>query len=215
MLILVGPQGSGNHLFARVFSLHDKVKGWDELKNQYFVKHQREPLAEYWIYPQLLKRNYFDSHDFFATDVSYPVNFDGMRYNPKVLEFARIVRDWDIDVKFGIITRDEGINKLQQKRIRSGPTIDSAKSFIVNDLLKSEFPVHFISLETFFAYKIEYLKYLEKLLDFPVDYDNPDILKFIEGSPNEKYLKYVESYWLDSHTTVGLTIEDLIEDDKK
>lgn len=209
MLILVGPQGSGNHIFARLFSMHPKVKGWEELKNNYWVKHQRDELAEYWIFPQLLKQSYFESHDFFVTDVSYPVNFDGMRYNPKIMEFAQRVKGWGIDIQFGVITRDEGINKLQQERIRAGATLDTAKNYIIENILNGEFPVHFLSMETFFAYKIEYLKHLEKLMKFPIGFDQSEILKFIDESPNQKYLKYVETYWLDEHSTVGKTLDDL------
>ena len=28
MLIVTGPQGSGNHLFAKLFNLHPEVYGW-------------------------------------------------------------------------------------------------------------------------------------------------------------------------------------------
>ena len=33
LLIITGPQGSGNHLVSRLFSLHDDVGGWKELSS--------------------------------------------------------------------------------------------------------------------------------------------------------------------------------------
>jgi len=215
MLILTGPQGSGNHVFARLFSMHPEVKGWEELKTTYWVKHNRDELAECWLYPQLLKKEYFDDYKYFVTDVSFPFNFDGVRYNPKIIEFATKVKGWGIDVTFGIITRDEGINRLQQDRVRSGATLEIAKNYFINNLLRNEFPIHFISLESFFSYKLEYLKYLEKLLDFPIGYNEPDILRFIEDSPNLKYIRPVDYYWLDEYNNEGVAIEDLLNSENR
>ena len=49
------------------------------------------------------------------------------------------------------------------------------------------------------------LKFIpDKLLDFPIDYNNPDIFKFINEGPNKKYVKYVEEYWLDQEVWHGV-----------
>jgi hypothetical protein len=195
LLITCGPQGSGNHIFARIFSMHPDVNGWDELTENYWVGHQREKFAMYWWYPQLMKPEVFDDGQYFITNVSYPYIFDGYVIKPKILEVANIAKSWGIDVQIAVIARDEKISRLQQERLRKKHTIDSAKDYIINTLLASDFPVNFISLETFFCYKTNYLKYLEKTLNFPIDHTSPEILKFIdEQSPNEKYIIPVDTY---------------------
>jgi hypothetical protein len=37
-----------------------------------------------------------------------------------------------------------------------------------------------------------------------VDYDNPDILKFISEDPNKKYVTHVDEYWLDEQVWFGI-----------
>lgn len=209
ILILIGPQGSGNHIFARLFSMHPQVRGWEELKTNYWVVHSREDFAEFWLYPQLLNKEFFEGSDYFVTSVSIPFNFDGVRYIPKIKEVIEKIKGWGIDISIGIITRDETINTFQQTRIRKNSTLDQAKDYITTEILPLKMPTHFLSLETFFSYKKSYVKYLGKLLDFPVDIDHPDILKFIETSPNEKYIKFVNEYWLDDNSVVGVSLDEL------
>lgn len=195
LLIIVGPQGSGNHVFARIFSMHPEVDGWSELTENYWVTHQREKFAPYWWHPQLMKPEVFDNGQYFVTDISYPYIYDGYIVNPKILEVANMAKSWGIDVQIAVIARDEKINRLQQERIRKKSTLDSAKDYINDALLTSEFPVNFLSLETFFCYKTNYLKYLEKVLNFPIDHTSPEILKFIDDqSPNEKYIVPIDTY---------------------
>jgi hypothetical protein len=209
LLITVGPQGSGNHIFSRVFSMHPDVKGWEELKTHYWVKHAREPFVEYFMFPQLLKEEHFNSHQYFTANTSYPLNFDGVRYTPKILEFAEKVRSWNIDVTIAVITRDESIVRAQQQRLRNTETVDSAKQYFIETLLPSGIPLHFLSTEAFFSYKESYLEYLEKILDFPVAYRHPDVLKFITESPNAKYIKPIDSHWLDGENQIGHTPSEL------
>jgi hypothetical protein len=49
-----------------------------------------------------------------------------------------------------------------------------------------------------------YLKWLAKVIDFPLDYNNTNVFKFLDESPNKKYIKYVEDYWLDETVKKGL-----------
>ena len=60
LLIVTGPQGSGNHLFARLFSAHPNVKGWESLHDKYWVPSDEEPFARYWVYPEELKKEFFE-----------------------------------------------------------------------------------------------------------------------------------------------------------
>ena len=68
----------------------------------------------------------------------------------------------------------------------------------------SDFPIHFLDNEALFLHKEHYLKWVSKLLDFPVDYANPEIFKFITDDPNAKYVKYVDKYWLDEQVWHGV-----------
>jgi len=205
LLISVGAQGTGNHIFARCFSMHPDVLGWEELKDHYFIKHARDIFVENWIYPQLMEKSYFNDYDYISVNTSFPVNFEGVRYNPKVIEVARRAAEWGIDVRIAVITRDYGITQFQQQRTREGETANEFIKYVKEILLPSEFPVHFINLEAFFIYKKDYLKNISKMIDFPIDTSHPDILKFIKESPNEKYLKYVDDYWLDEVNRQGTT----------
>ena len=54
LLIITGPQGSGNHLFSRLLSLHPDVRGWEEMLTNYWVPSDQEPFAEYWVHPEKL-----------------------------------------------------------------------------------------------------------------------------------------------------------------
>ena len=45
---------------------------------------------------------------------------------------------------------------------------------------------------------------MSKILDFPIDYTNPDIFKFIDQDPNSKYVKHVDQYWLDQEVWTGI-----------
>ena len=49
---------------------------------------------------------------------------------------------------------------------------------------------------------------MEKLLNFPIDYENLEILKFISEDPNKKYVKHVDEYWLDKTVWDGIRTMD-------
>ena len=56
MLILIGPQGAGNHLWSKIFSLHAEVFGWKSLLENYWEAHRfSEPFAQHWRDHSLLK----------------------------------------------------------------------------------------------------------------------------------------------------------------
>jgi hypothetical protein len=55
ILILTGPQGSGNHMWSKIFALHPQVRGWQALLDQYWIGHDQEPWAQYWQDPAQLK----------------------------------------------------------------------------------------------------------------------------------------------------------------
>ena len=145
LLIITGPQGSGNHLFSRILSTHPDVGGWKSLLEQYWVPSDLEPFAEYWVYPERLTEAQFTGHDYWLANVSCPFFNDGQRYVPKILEVAQQARGFGIDVKIAIITRDMNINAEQQLRVRKEITTPIAQEYYYNQLLTSDFPVHYLS----------------------------------------------------------------------
>ena len=204
LLIITGPQGSGNHLFSRIFSMHECVGGWKELLDKYWVPSDLEPFAEYWVYPERLAAEQFEGKDYWLANVSVPFVYDGVRQTPKILEMAEQARKLGIDVTIAIIVRDQNIQAEQQLRVRKEVTLPIAQEYYYDHLLTSDFPVHFLDNEAFFLHKQHYLKWVSNLLQFPVDYDNPDILKFVTEDPNRKYVKHVEEYWLDEQVWHGI-----------
>jgi hypothetical protein len=107
-------------------------------------------------------------------------------------------------VQIAIIVRDQNINAEQQRRVRGEVTTPISQQYYYNTLLESEFSVHFLDHEAFFLHKHHYLKWVSKLLDFPVESDPEKINLFIDKDANHKYVKYVEEYWLDEQVWSGI-----------
>jgi hypothetical protein len=203
LLIVTGPQGSGNHLFSRLFSKHPEVAGWEELLDKYWVPSDQEPFAEYWVRPELLTPEIFETHQYHMANVSCPFFYNGVRYVPKILEVAERVKSFGVDVTIAIVVRDQNINQMQQLRVRKAHTTPIAQDYYYNTLLASDLDVNFVDHEAFFLHKQHYLKWIGKILDFPVAWDDPEILKFIDKDANHKYIKYIEDYWLDDIVLAG------------
>ena len=203
LLIVTGPQGSGNHLFSRLLSLHPAVEGWTEMLDQYWVPSDQEPFAEYWVTPELLTQEVFDNKDFYFANVSCPFFFDGVRNIPKILEVAERARSFGVEVEIAIVVRDQNINQLQQLRVRKEHTTPVAQKYYYETLLPSSFPVHFLDHEAFFLHTTHYLKWVSRVLNFPIAYDNPDIMKFITEDANHKYVRAIDTHWLDDVILAG------------
>jgi hypothetical protein len=203
LLIVTGPQGSGNHLFSRLLSLHPAVEGWTEMLDQYWVPSDQEPFAEYWVTPELITQEVFDNKDFYFANVSCPFFFDGVRNIPKILEVAERARSFGVEVEIAIVVRDQNINQLQQLRVRKEHTTPIAQKYYYETLLPSSFPVHFLDHEAFFLHTTHYLKWVSRVLNFPIAYDNPDIMKFITEDANHKYVRAIDTHWLDDVILAG------------
>lgn len=200
LLILTGPQGSGNHLLSRVFSWHPDVQGWDALKNNYWVPSDQEPFAEFWVYPDRLSTQHFEGGQYFFANVSVPFFYDGVRQLPKIREVAERAQDFGVEVVIGIVVRDKNINMLQQERVGGEVTLPTAMEYYRTQLLPN-FECHFISNETFFAWYKSYPEYLSRLLQFPIDLER--VSEMLDVNPNRKYVKPVEEHWLDSEIRAG------------
>ena len=204
LVIITGPQGSGNHFFSRVFSTHPKVGGWKSLLEKYWVPSDEEYFAKYWVNPEELTEKDFEGYDYWLANVSCPFFYDGVRYIPKIKEFAEKVQSLGVDVQICIIVRDQNINSEQQKRVRGEVTLPVAMHYYQNNIIGNGFKVHFLDNEAFFLHRQYYLKWVSELLNFPIDYENPDVFKFIIEDPNKKYVKYIDEYWLDTEVWDGI-----------
>jgi hypothetical protein len=204
LLIITGPQGSGNHVFSRMLSATKSVGGWKSLLDKYWVPSDEEPFAEYWVYPERLTAAQFEGYDYWLANVSCPFFYDGQRYVPKILEVAQQARGFGVDVKIAIISRDAAINQEQQLRVRKEHTTPIAQEYYYNTLLTSDFPIHFISTEALFLHRAHYLQYLSRILAFPIDVTDSSIFNFIDVNPNAKYVQHVNEYWLDQEVWHGI-----------
>lgn len=203
LLIITGPQGSGNHLFSRILSMHPDVDGWDEMLTNYWVPSDQEPFAEYWVDPEKLTAEKFEHKRYHLANVSCPFFFDGARYVPKIVEVARRAKSLGVEVVIAVIVRDQNINQVQQERVRKEHTTPIAQEYYYNTLLKSEFPVHFLDHEAFFLHKEHYIKWVGKILDFPVVTEQDKLLDFITVDANHKYVQAIAEHWLDKFVLAG------------
>ena len=202
LIIVTGPQGSGNHLFGRLLSIHDDVGGWKELMDNYWVPSDEEPFADFWVDPDKLSIADFEGYDYWLANVSVPFVYDGVKQVPKIIEFVQQVQHMGIDVQVCVIVRDQYINTLQQQRVRKETTLPVAVDYF-EKLLDVDCPVHYVDHEAFFLYKHKYLDWLSKILDFPIATDDR-INQFIDEGANKKYVKYVEEHWLDKQVWAGI-----------
>lgn len=190
MLILTGPQGSGNHFFSKIFSQHPAVCGWQELLDTYWVGHDQEPFADLWRDPHLIPSYDWSHYDYYVTSISCPYRDNGRDAWPKYKEFIAGLQRWGICVKLAIIGRDQNILEFQEQRLRDKVTypdfLDRLPELLTYD------PV-FISQELTYLYKEDYIKSVGQQLDFPVEF-NPVV---VQEDANKKYLQPVESNWLD------------------
>ena len=190
LLIITGPQGSGNHVFSKIFALAPEVLGWAALNEQYWIGHDQEPFAEYWHRPKLLD-TFEWKHDYYVTSVSCPYVYNGETLTPNYEEF---ISRCPGKVKLAIIGRDQTILQYQQSRVRGQET--KHKFLDTVDTLMQYDPV-FISQELLYLYGANYVKSLGTQLGIPVSQDKQAIDKILKEDANKKYIQPVIDHWLD------------------
>ena len=173
LLILTGPQGSGNHLWAKILSRHPFVYGWKMKK--YWEGHHLEPFSHWWDDPSKIEDTQ-TKYNF--TSISCPYFRDNKPCIPKYEEFISKASKI-FDVKVVVIGRDQSILKAQQERVRGMHTTP----LFENEIAKLSNP-YFISMELLYLYKQKYLEHLREKLEFPIDVDYKDLV-----DTNEKYIK--------------------------
>jgi hypothetical protein len=201
LLLLTGPQGSGNHIFSRIFSANKFVCGWSEILDTYWVPTDEDKFAKYFINPELLTSEVLDSFgdfEYYVTDISYPFVYNGVKHYPKINEFRSQLESLGIEVITAVIVRDQHINSLQQQRVRGEVTLPYAMKYYEDMKIDA-----YLDLEALFLHREQYVKWVANLISFPI----PDFklaFKFHNESPNAKYVSYVLDYWLDKTVKKGL-----------
>lgn len=201
MLIITGPQGSGNHMWSKVLGETPEVQGWDSLLKQYWVSHAYEPLNHIWEDPTSANFQQL-THDYYVTSISCPYTHGGPNLQagdggrtPKYDEFIEQAKQAGFIVSLAVIGRDFNILEHQQTRLRGQHTTPWFKQELEASLLKHN-PI-FISTELLYLYRIHYLNQLSRLLNFPIFIDNDKLEDILKDNANGKYIKPVEHYWLD------------------
>ena len=194
MLIITGPQGSGNHLWSKIFALHPDVYGWHALLHKYWIGHDQEPFADCWRNPELLKQRDWTTADYFVTGVSTPYMDNGQRTVPDVVRFAATALGLGIRVKIALIGRDRNILGYQESRVRGEPTFEIALTEFAK--LRTWNPV-FLSYELLHLYKQDYLQQISKQLDSPIDFKNPGLDNILTEDTNSKYFTTVDYHPTD------------------
>ena len=113
LIIITGPQGSGNHLFSKIFSYHSEVKGWD-FGDKYWIPSDEEPFAECWVDPSKTKSMLLKPY--LVANVSVPFVYDGVKHVPSIHDVVYDAKDAGYDVKVCIVVRD---NHIHQDPLRS------------------------------------------------------------------------------------------------
>jgi len=205
MLILTGPQGGGNHLWSKIFSLHADVYGWKTLLENYWEAHRfAKPFANHWRDHNLLKTFDWTQSEYYFTSISCPLGIIGSDvnpvWNPDVVGFAEAVINCGVNVEFAVVGRDQTILEYQQTRIRSQSTLP----IFLEQLPMLSAPT-FLSYELLYLYKQEYLQSLK--FNIPIAWDDPKINEILAEDANKKYIHSVDYNELDNGNKLGITFK--------
>jgi hypothetical protein len=192
VLILTGPQGSGNHMWSKIFALHPQVQGWQALLDQYWIGHDQEPFVDYWNNPDQLSQFNWAQADWFVTSISVPYMNNGTATVPDFKRFVKSVQNLGHTVKFAVLGRDQNIVQMQQQRVRGSVSLPQALA----EFESLAAPV-FLSYELLHLYKKKYLENISRQLNFPIDINSPRIEEILAEDTNAKYFSPVDHHATD------------------
>lgn len=203
MLILTGPQGAGNHVWSKIFSLHPDVFGWKTLLANYWEPHRTaEPFAKCWRDPSLLNSFDWTQSDYYFSSISVPLGIGGSKWEPDVGLFIRTLISNNICPELVVCGRDQNILRQQQTRLRGEVTTTALLEAIQHTPVTPKF----ISYELLQLYRQQYLKTLS--FNIPIAYNDSRISDFLSEDSNEKYVRYVDEYFLDECNKTGNVLKE-------
>lgn len=194
LVIVTGPQGAGNHLFAKILALHPDVFGWKSLLETEWLGHDTEPFNDIWADPKKVN-NHDWSHQYMVTSVSCPYFDNGVETVPQYEKVIKRLKDKDIDVKLVIIGRDENILGFQEERVRGKLTYPTFLSEVTK--LMPFNPV-FVSPELLYLYRRDYLVSLQNLLKIPIATEDERVDEILLEDANKKYIKQSDEFYRDA-----------------
>ena len=204
LLIMTGPQGSGNHLWSKVLGETPGVKGWTQLTQEYWVGHGNEPFANIWHEPELFREQQWEDGNY-VTSISCPFISKGGPTNevighweiPKYDEFISEAQAQGFEIKVAVIGRDFNILAHQQQRIRLEVTTPLFLKEL--DACISKYDPIFLSTELLYLFRHRYIAQVSQLLDFPITVDEEKLEDILKDNANAKYIRPVVHYWLDDY----------------
>ena len=194
LLIFTGPQGSGNHLWSKIFALHPEVAGWSALLDKYWIPHDQEPFADCWRDPALLKTRDWSQHEYYVTSISCPYIDDTRWAVPDIVAFAKQASACELQIQMAIIGRDQNILGFQETRVRGRSTFEIAQDQY--EKLADWNPVY-LSYELLHLYQGSYLRQVSKLLEFPIAYEDTRLKEILKDDTNQKYIHPIDHHWTD------------------
>ena len=198
IVVLTGPQGAGNHLWSKIFSLHPEVFGWKTLLDNYWEAHRyAEPFAEYWKNPETLKDFDWSQSDYYFTSISVPLGIGNTKWTPDVNGFVRTLLRMGIHPELVVCGRDQNILHKQQTRLRGEYTTPMLLEHIKDSFIAPKF----VSYELLQLYRRDYLKTLD--FSIPIAVDDHRIDEILAEDSNSKYVHYVEEFYLDECNRTG------------
>lgn len=209
LLIITGPQGSGNHLWSKIFALHPEVSGWSALLDTYWIRHDQEPFSACWQDSSLLKNYDWSQRDYHVTSISCPY-FDGTQLTiPKIHDFAQQAQDCGLQIQLAIIGRDQNILGYQETRVRGRSTFAFAQAEYKKLTVWN--PVY-LSYELLHLYQHSYLEQISKTLGVPIACNDARLQEILSDDTNQKYFQPVAHHWVDK-LTKGIMIGSTLEKD--
>ena len=200
LLLLTGPQGSGNHKFSKIAALHPEVEGWEGLNREHWINHDGEPFKHIWKNPHLIDAIDWGQNAHWCISISSPyVDIVGTKKKTFYPDYKEIILNLrqHCNVQIGIIGRDQNILEMNQLRKRG---VVSYHNFLnkIDDLTNfGPENIIFLSHELLYLYRHEYLWDWHCRSIIPIDYKNPKIHFILNEDHNRKYVHYVEESWLD------------------
>ena len=194
LLILTGPQGSGNHLWSKVFSSSDLVNGWKQDPTLKWEGHHHEPFSHWWDDPNKIEDT---GKKYNFTSISCPYFRDKKPHVPKYKDFFNKARHI-YDIQLVIIGRDQNILYHQQERVRGQHTTPKFLDAMQDMYICRK--RNFISTELLYLYKDKYINYVSELTGFPINSNitiDEDEFINLGIDTNKKYINAVHKQPLD------------------
>lgn len=193
LVIIAGPQGSGNHLWSKIMALHPAVQGWQALLSDYWIGHDNEPFNQYWVEPNRLHDFDWSVSEHYVTSISIPYMQNGEKTLPDIDGFYEAAMQ-HCRVKLCLIGRDRNVIDMQQQRVRGEKTWPETISVV--ESLRSPIAM-FLSFELLHLYGNQYLEHISTQLGVPLESDDSRLQEILAEDANKKYFQPVDYHWVD------------------